>query len=61
MLTDNRKSMTPRLFEAVLFLKVNSTYSNERTVKEAMDEVKSEKVPNRLKENTRRQQVADIS
>ncbi len=35
VLTDNRTSMTPLVFEAVLFLKVNSTYWNEYTVKEA--------------------------
>ncbi len=52
MLIDNRKSMTPLLFQAVLFLKFNSTYWNECTVKEAMDKVKSEKVQNRLKEDT---------
>ncbi len=61
VLRDNRKSMTPLLFEAVLFLKVNSTYWNERTVKQAMDKVKSEKVQNRLKEDTQHQQLADIS
>ncbi len=51
--------MTPLLFEALLFLKVNSTYWNECTVKKAMDKVKSEKVQNRLKEDTQRQQLAD--
>ncbi len=50
--------MTPLLFEAVLCLKVNSTYWNECTVKEAMYRVKSEKV---LKEDTQHQQLADIS
>ncbi len=61
VLTDNRKSMTPLVFEAVLFLKVKSTYWNEYTVKEAMEKVKSEKVQNRLKEDTQHQQLADIS
>ncbi len=61
MLTDNRKRMTPLLFEAVLFLKVNSTYWNECTVKEAIDKEKFEKVQNRLKEDTQHQQLADVS
>ncbi len=57
---DNRKSMTPPLFEAVLFLRVNSTYWNEYAVKEAMGKVKSEKGQNRLKEDAQHQQLADI-
>ncbi len=61
MLKGNRKSITPLLFEAVLFLKVSSTYGNECTVKGAMEKVKSEKVQNRLKEDTQHQQLADIS
>ncbi len=61
MPTDNRKSMAPLLFEAVLFLKVNSTYWNECTVKVAMDKVKYEKVQNRLKEDIQHQKLADIS
>ncbi len=44
VLTDNRKSMTPLFFEAVLFLNVTCTYWNEHTAKEAMEKVKSEKV-----------------
>ncbi len=40
------------LFEAVLFLEVNSTCWNEYTVKEAMENVKSEQLQNRLKEDT---------
>ncbi len=52
--------MAPLVFEAVLFLKVNSTYWNEYTVKEAMEKVKSEKVQKRLKEDTQHQQLADI-
>ncbi len=53
--------MAPLVFEAVLFLKVNSTYWNEYTVKEAMEKVKSEKVQKMLKEDTQHQQLADIS
>ncbi len=52
--------MTPLVFEVVLFLKVNSTYWNECTVKEAMEKVKSEKVQNRLKKDTQHPQLADI-
>ncbi len=40
------------LFEAVLFLNVNSSDWNECTVKEAMDKVKSGKVQNRLEDDT---------
>ncbi len=43
------------LFEAVLFLKVNYTYWNEYTVNEAIKNVKSEKVQNRLKEDLQHQ------
>ncbi len=60
MLTDNGKGMTPLLFEAVLFMRVNSTYWNECTVKEATDKLKSDKVQHRLKEDTQHQQLADI-
>ncbi len=43
------------LFEAVLFLKDNSTYWNEYEVKEAMEKLKSGKVQKRLKEDNQHQ------
>ncbi len=43
VLTDDRKNMTPLVFGAVLFLRAKSTYRNECTVKEAMENVESEK------------------
>ncbi len=44
--------MTPLVFEAVLFLKVNWSYWSDITVKEAMDELQSERIQQRLAEDT---------
>ncbi len=44
--------MTPLIFEAVLFLKVNWSYWSDITVKEAMAELRSERVQQRLAEDT---------
>ncbi len=40
--------MTPFVFEAVLFLKVNWSYWSDITVEEAMAELQSERVQQRL-------------
>eukprot|EP00171_Calliarthron_tuberculosum_P000083 IDg83t1 len=36
ILTDHRKSTTPRLFESLIFLKVNATFWDQGLVSEAM-------------------------
>ena len=49
ILTDNRKSMAPQLFEAILFLRVNQRFWNNDTVLEAVHNAKSKGAEDRMK------------
>jgi len=51
ILRDNRKSMTPIVFESLLFLKVNSKYWNQALVSEAMRACRSTKVEKQIQED----------
>ena len=51
ILSNHKMEMTPLVFEALMFLKTNSKYSNEHTVRQAMRINKSEKVQSRLLED----------
>lgn len=51
ILTDNRKSMTPILFENLLLLKINKGYWDLENMCEAMKKARSDKVHARLQED----------
>lgn len=51
ILCDNRKTLTPILFEALLFLKVNKSYWNLELVAKAMSCARSVKVQGKLNED----------
>lgn len=51
LLKDNHKSMSPLLFEALLFLKLNNSYWDLNLVSKAMIRVRSHRVSARLEED----------
>ena len=51
ILSLNRRSVTPLLFEALLSLRVNNSYWGQATVVEAKKKVRSEKVKNKIDED----------
>ena len=48
ILVDQRKGMTPQMFEALLFLKVNERFWNQDLVIEALKHAKTERSDDRL-------------
>ncbi len=60
ILKDNRKSMTPLLFEALLFLKVNNSYWGLELVCEAVKTARSAKVKARIQEDAEQAEI-DVS
>ncbi|KAI0560856.1 Ribonuclease H-like protein [Gracilaria domingensis] len=50
VLTDNRKSMTPRMFEAIVFLKQNERFWDSQLVSEAIQNARSERIQSRLEQ-----------
>lgn len=59
ILTDNRKDLTPLVFESVLFLNINRAFWNEITVKEAMAKMQSERSQSRLQEDTMHEELVE--
>ncbi len=57
ILKDNRKSMTPLLFEALLFLKVNNSYWGLELACEAMKTARSAKVKARIEEDAEQAEI----
>ncbi len=47
-ISQNRRSLTPILFEALLFLKVNKSYRDQNTAVEAMKKIRSDNVKARM-------------
>ncbi len=43
VLSDNRRCMTPQLFEALMFLKINSRFWDAALVEEAIGEARKER------------------
>ncbi len=43
VLSDNRRCMTPQIFEAVMFLKMNSRFWDAALVEEAIGEARKER------------------
>ncbi len=60
ILKNNRKSMTPLLFEVLLFLKVNNSYWGLELVCEAMKTARSAKVKARIEEDAKQAEI-DVS
>ena len=60
VLPSHRKSCSPVLTEALLFLEVNQGYWSLQLVCEAMDELQSERVATNLKEDEQQNQLVNI-
>jgi len=52
ILTTDRRSLTPMMFESLLFLKVNRDYWDESNVAAAMSAARSEKVARKVRKDS---------